>query len=36
MQPERIAERRQLGDLAADMHVNAGDIDARQLARARS
>ena len=31
-QPERIAERLQIGDLAADVHVNAADHDAGQLA----
>ena len=30
-QREGIAERLELGDLAADMHVDAGDLDARQL-----
>ena len=32
-QAEGIAERLQIGDLAADVHVDAGDRDARQLAR---
>ena len=34
-QRERIAERREVGDLAADMHMHAGGFDAGQLARQR-
>ena len=34
-QREGVVERLQLGDLAADMHVDAGDLDARQLRGAR-
>ena len=34
-QRERIAERREVGDLAADMHMHAGDLDAGQRARQR-
>ena len=30
-QRERIPKRRQIGDLAADMHVDASDLEARQL-----
>ena len=30
-QREGVVERRQLGDLAADMHVDAGDAQPRQL-----
>jgi hypothetical protein len=33
-QPEGGFQRPQIGDLAADMHVDAGDLDARQLCRA--
>ena len=33
-QREGVVERLQLGDLAADMHVDAGDLHARQLRRA--
>ena len=32
-QREGVVERLQLGDLAADMHVDAGDLHARQLRR---
>src|SRR5690606_21614118 len=32
-QTESIAEGRQIGDLATDVHVNAGDLDARQPCR---
>ncbi len=32
---ERIFHRPQIGDLAADMHVDTGDLDAGQLCRAR-
>ncbi len=33
-QPERGFQRPEIGDLAADMHVDAGDLDPRQLCRA--
>ena len=32
-QAEGVAERLEIGDLAADVHVDAGDRDARQRAR---
>ena len=34
-QREGVVERLELGDLAADMHVDAGDLEARQLRRLR-
>ena len=30
---KRVAERRQVGDLAADVHVDAGDLEAGQARR---